>query len=233
MAAFLVCVYLVAGFQFVPLTAMRKLVILTIAAATVGLLVDFAFKPTRVGAALLAVAAGVAALWTFWPVVSARPAAEAWRLGGTAVVSTSFIVGFAQSQLSTDGVRAGAAALGIGMGVGIAAILSASAALGSQGIALAAGAGAYLLPQMIRGRKSFAGATLTLPAMLTAGLLAAASMILAQLPWYSVLTLAAIPVAARLPVPQGAPVWLQAFQCSLYCFVVAGAACALAWPTTD
>jgi len=231
LAAFLTCTYFVSGLQVTPLTAMRKLLILAIAAPIVGVLADFAFKPTRVGAVLLASAAAAAALWMLWPVISTKSPKEAWLLSGTAVVSVAFMLGFAQSQLSSDGVRAGAAGLAMGLGVGIAAIFSASAAIGLQGIALGAGAGAYLLPQMIRGKKSFAGATLTLTAVLPAGLLAAAAMVLAQLPWYSVLALAAVPVAARLPVPQRASVWLQALLCSLYGFVVAGVACALAWPT--
>ena len=69
--------------------------------------------------------------------------------------------------------------------------------------------------------------------MLTAAVvtifIAAAAMILAQLPWYSVLVLALVPVAASLPVPAGARVWLQAVLLSIYGFAVAGIACVLAW----
>lgn len=233
LAAFLTCAHFVFGLQFTPLTATRKVLLLTIAAPVVGILLDFAFKPTRVGAALIALAAAVATLWAFWPVITSRPSAEAWRLGATAAVAAAFMVGFSQSQLATDGVRAGAAGLAVGLGAGITAIIGASAAFGLQGIALGAGAGAFLLPQMIRGKKSFAGATFTATVMLAGSLVAAATMILAQVPWYSVLLLALIPVAARLPLPQGAPVWLQALLCSLYGFVVAAAVCVLAWPSTQ
>jgi hypothetical protein len=83
---------------------------------------------------------------------------------------------------------------------------------------------------MCRGRKGFAGATFTLPAMLTGGLVAVGTMVLAKLPWYALLVLAAVPLAARLPGPAGAPVWLQAVIFSLYGFAVAGLACFLAWP---
>jgi hypothetical protein len=54
-------------------------------------------------------------------------------------------------------------------------------------------------------------------------------MILAQLPWYSVAVLALVPVAAGLPLPAGAALWLQAVLSSFYGLVVAGIACALAW----
>jgi hypothetical protein len=107
--------------------------------------------------------------------------------------------------------------------------LSASATYGLYGIALGAGAGGFLLPQMITGKKSFAGATFTLSAILIGGLVAAGTMVLAKLPWYALLVLALVPVGARLPAPGKAPVWLQAVLLSLYCFVIGAAACALAW----
>jgi hypothetical protein len=84
---------------------------------------------------------------------------------------------------------------------------------------------------MIRGRQSFGGATFTLSAMLTGGLIGAGAMILAKLPWYSLAALALVPVAVRLPGPERAPLWLQAVIFSLYAFVVAGFACFLAWPS--
>jgi hypothetical protein len=231
LAAFATCAYFVSGLQLTPLNAARKILLLSIAAPLLGALVDFAFKPTRAGAALLALAAGAAALWAFWPVLAQKSAREAWLLGATAALAIAFMVGFAQLQLAGDAVRVGSAALGLGLGTGIAAIFGATAMYGLYGIALGAGAGGFLLPQMIGGRKGFAGATFTLSAMLTAGLIGAGAMILAQLPWYALAVLAFVPVAARLPGPEKAPVWLQAVIFSFYAFVVAGLACFLAWPS--
>jgi hypothetical protein len=119
------------------------------------------------------------------------------------------------------------------VGAGTAAIFSASFSYGSYGMALGAGAGAFLLPQMIRGKKAIAGATFTLPAMLIGGLVAVGAMLLAQLPWYSALILALVPVAVRLPGPEKRSVWLQAIVYSTYGFIVAGAACILAWPSSS
>ncbi len=228
-AAFATAVFFVAGFNFTPLTATRKIILLGLTAPIVGILADFAFKPTRLGGVVLALAGAAAALWVFWPVLSQKAAAQAWLFGGTAVIATAWMVGFSQIFLSEHPIRAGSAGLGLGLGTGIAAILSASASYGLYGIALGAGAGAFLLPQMISGRKTDAGATFMLPATLTAGLVAAGAMVLAQLQWYSVLTLALVPVAARLPVPEKAPLWLQAILVSLYTLIVAGVACGLAW----
>lgn len=229
-AGFLACTYFVSGFQLTPLTATRKLFLLAIAAPVIGLLIDFAFKPNPIGVAFLALMAAVGTLWVFWPVLVSKPAAEAWRLSATAALSVGFLVCFGQMALASDAIRAGSAGLGLGLGVGAAAIFGASAVLGFQGIAVGAGSGAFLLPQMLLGRRIFAGATFTVSAMLTAGLIAAAAMVLAELPWYAVAALAAVPVGARLPLPRMAPLWLQAVLCSLYTFLIAGVACALAWP---
>jgi hypothetical protein len=229
-AAFFTTVYLVAGFQFSPLTATRKLFLVAAAAPAVGILIDFAFKPTRFGAALLALAAGGAALWAFGPVLGQRPPAEAWPLLASAIVVAAFAVGFGQVALAGDGVRAGAAALAMGIGAGVASIFSASVAYGSYGLALGAGAGAFLLVQMVTGTKSHAGATFVLPAMLTAALVGAGAMTLAKMPWHVLLVLGLVPLAVRLPGPERAPVWLQAVVFSLYGFAVAALACWLAWP---
>jgi len=227
--AFLVCMQLVSGIQFSPLTATRKILLLAMAAPLAGILVDHAFKPTRFGTLVLALAAGAGALWVVGPVIEQRPPAEAWVLGVAAVAACAFLVGYSQLALADDAVRAGAAALALGVGAGSAAILSASVAYGSYGIALGAGAGAFLLPQMLLGRRFFAGATFTLPAMLIGGLVASGAMVLARLPWYALLVLALVPLAARLPAPARVPVWLQALIFSLYGFAVAGLACFLAW----
>jgi hypothetical protein len=231
-AAFLTTMHLVSGITFSPLTATRKIVLLAMAAPVVGVLVDFAFKPNRLGTLLLALGAAAAVLWAFWPVLAQKPQAEALTLGASAAVALAFMAGFGQLFLGDDGVRAGAAALGAGIATGAAAVIGASAAYGQYAFALAAGAGAFLLPQMILGRRCHAGATFILPAMLLAALLAAGVMVLAKLPWYALLALALVPAAARLPVPAKAPVWLQAVLLSLYCFAVGGAACYLAWPKT-
>src|SRR3954469_2169477 len=77
-AAFATCIYLVSGIQFSPLTATRKLLVLALAAPALGLLVDFAFKPTRLGSVLIAAAAALAALWAFGPVLHQRPGMEGW-----------------------------------------------------------------------------------------------------------------------------------------------------------
>jgi hypothetical protein len=231
-AAFAVSMHLVSGIQFAPLTATRKLFIVALAAATIGPAVDFAFRPTRAGTVILALGAGAAALWVFWPVIAQKTGQQNWLFGAVAAFAVASATGIAHARLASNGLRAGAAGLALGAGAGVGAFLAASLSYALYGIALAAAAGGYLLPQMIRGKAAFAGATFALPATVIGMLVACGAMLLAQFPWYSVLVLALVPVAASLPGPSG-PAWLQAIVLSLYGFVVAAGACLLAWPASS
>ncbi len=231
-AAFCTAVYLISGFGFTPLTATRKIVLLALAAPVIGILFDFAFKPTRLGTAILALAAGLATLWVFWPVLQQKDLNTALLIGGGTAVYVVWLVGFSLAALRAHPVRAGAAGLGIGIGVGVSAVLAASALYGQYGISLGAAGGAFLLPQMLGGKKYEAGATFMLPLALTAGLLGAATLILAQLPWYSLLALGFIPLAARLPAPERSPLWIQAAAVSACTLAVAATAIGLTWQST-
>jgi hypothetical protein len=228
-AAFATAVYFIAGFGFTPLTATRKIILLGLAAPLAGIVVDFAFRPTRLGSYVLGAAGAAAAAWVFWPVLSQKDLARALLPGATAVLATAWVIAYSERRLAGDGVRAGAAGLALGIGTGIASIFGAALTYGLYGVAVAAGSGAFLLVQMVTGKRSYAGATFTLSVTAVAILIAAAAMILAELPWYSVVVLALVPLAANLPLPAGAAPWLQAVLSSLYGFVVAGIACALAW----
>lgn len=231
-AGFAVCVQLTSGFQFTPLTATRKAVLIVLAAAATGPILDLVLKPTKIGIFLITVLAGAAPVWAFWTVLSQKSAAEAWLLGATMAVAATLLVGFALVRLAADSVRAGAAALGGGLGAGVAAILGASISYGLLGVAIAAAAGGFLLPQMLRGKRSDAGATFALPAMLGIALVAAGAMMLAQTPWYSVLALALVGVAAAVPLPSAWPLAVQAIVASLSASAVAVVACGLAYAAT-
>lgn len=232
-AAFLLCVHFVSGLQLTPLTATRKVILLAVAAAAIGPLLDLLLKPTRTAVAVILVATLAGAYWAFWPVLSQRAAPEALLLAASAALALAVLVATGLLRLAGHGVRAGAAGLALGLGAGASAIVAGSLSYGLYGVALGAGAGGFLLPQMIRGTNAAAGATFTLPAMLAGGLVAVGAMLLAQLPWYSLLALAAVPLAVCLPGPRKAAPWLQAIVYSLYGFVVAGVACALAWPSSQ
>lgn len=228
-AAFATAVWLISDFNFTPLTATRKIVLLGLCAAVVGVLLDVAFKPTRIGAALLAIAAGLAALWVFFPILRQKEIAAAVLPGGVAVLLSAWLVGSMQSLLGERPVQSAAAGLMLGLGAGTLAILGASASFGQYGISLGAGAGAFLLVMMITGKPLAAGATFALPAALLSSLLVAGTVILAQLPWFAAAILGLVPLAVRMPGPDRSPVWVQAFVYSLYAAVIAVAAAAVAW----
>lgn len=227
-AAFAVCVSLASGLTFTPLTAARKVVVLGLIAPVVGLAIDFVLRAGRTLTVAVALAFGTLTVWAFGSVLRQEPVPEALLLGGGVAVFVAWLVG-ATLDLAGQPMRAGAAALALGLGAGISAILAASALLGLYGLAVGAGGGAFLLVQMLTGRKLAAGATLTLSASVAAGLVAAAALVLAQLPWYALIALGAIPLAARLPVPDRLPIWVQAFIVSAYGLAAAVVASMLTW----
>lgn len=227
-AGYAVAVALVTGIAVSPLTALRKAVLIALAAPALGLLVDFVLRPGRTLNALIALGCGALSVWTFWSVLQHKPMPAAVALGTVAAVFVAWLVG-ATMALAGDSVRAGAASLVLGLGVGISAIFGASAVLGLYGVGLAAGAGAFLLWQMVTGRRIVAGATLALSAGTAAGLFAAGAMLLAKMPWYALIALALVPLAVRLPVPARFPVWAQAVLLSIYGFVPTLAAFASTW----
>ncbi|MBI3372155.1 MAG: hypothetical protein HY017_10410 [Betaproteobacteria bacterium] len=230
-AGFLTAVFLVSGFQFSPLTATRKLILLGMLAPAIGLVADFAFKPTRATGPVLGAMFGAASVWTFISVLQQKPMNEAVLMGGGIALLTAWLVA-ATYSLRDEPVRLGASGVILGVGVGVAAVLSASASFGQFGIALGAGAGGYLLIQMVLGRVLAGGATFALAAGVTGALLAGASFLLAQLPWMALPLLALIPLAAHAPLPGKAPVWGQAILASIYAVIPAAGAWFLIWQSS-
>lgn len=226
-AGFAATVAMVGNFALDPLTVTRKIVVVGAAAAAFGALADLAFKPTRsAGIVLGAVFAG-ATLWVFSSILSQKIPAEVALLGAGLAGFTWWLVAVTVS-LHYDMVRAGAAALALGLGAGFAALLAASGLLGQYGMALGAGSGAFLLLVMVLGGRVEAGASLTLTVSVLAALVASGAVLLAKLHWTALLALALVPLLVRLPLPRG-PAWMQSVVASVYGFVAAGGALAIAW----
>ncbi|TAK46071.1 MAG: hypothetical protein EPO29_00540 [Betaproteobacteria bacterium] len=227
-AGFATAVYLVVGFEFSPMTTIRKVMLLGLIAPMIGVAADFAFKPTRYTAPLLALSCGAVSIWVFLALLQQRELAQAVLLGGGVAAYVAWLVGF-MVTLRDDSIRAGAASLGLGLGTGVAAVLAASATLGLYAMALGSASGAFLLVQMLAGKRFFAGIAFTLTAGLLAGLLGAASYHLAQLPWHALPVMALLPLAARLPVPAKWPVAGQAVAVSGVTLALAAVSCFLVW----
>ncbi len=227
-AALGTAVYLIGGFAFPPVSAQQKILLIALAVPVLGIVVDLAFKPTRVAGPVLGLIFGLLVLWVGWNVLKQKEPAAAVAAGAGVAALVAWLTG-ALFSLRDAPVRAGAAALTLGLGIAVSAFLSASGSYAQYGASVGAGAGAFLLVQMLLGRGIAAGATFTLSAGVACGLLLAGAALASPLPWYAAVVLALVPVATLLPLPK-AGIWLQAVVASLYGGIAAAAACLLSWP---
>jgi hypothetical protein len=227
-AALGTAVYLIGGFAFPPVSAQQKILLISLAVPVLGMIVDIGFKPTRVAGPVLGLVFGLLAVWVGWNVLKQKDVAAALAVAAGVAALVAWLTG-ACFALRDDPVRAGAAALTLGLGVGISALLSASGSYAQYGASVGAGAGAFLLVQMLLGRTIAAGATFTLSTGVACGLIAAGAALGAQLPWYAAVVLALTPIATLLPLPKSG-LWLQAVVASVYGGIISAAACLLSWP---
>lgn len=178
----------------------------------------------------VALLAGLAAVWVVLRLLQQKETTDALLAGAA---SALYLAALVESTLrvGSDSVRGAANGLVLGLASGALALLGASALLAQVGIAVGAAAGATLLVQMIAGRCTPAGATLSLPASVVAGLVGLLAVFTGALPWYCLLPTLAIPWATRL-VPVGSrPVWLTAFLTAIVAFIPLLLALGLAWFT--
>lgn len=228
---FAALIALAIGFSFESLTSTRKLVLVGLLTLLPLLLLELREGSThpaaRSGVALLA---GLAGVWVALRVLQQKETATALLAGAA---TAFYLAALVESTLrvGSDTVRGAAAGLMLGLAGGALALLGASALLAQMGIAVGAAAGATLLVQMVAGKRSPTGATLSLPASVVAGLVGVLAVFTGSLPWYCLLPTLAIPWATRL-VPAGSrPVWLTAFLTALAAFAALLLAVGLAWFT--
>lgn len=225
-AGFAATVYLISDFNIEPLTASRKIILLGLASAAIGLLVS----PLKNNwpRPLLALAASGAAIWMAQRILQQQSSTDLLAWGAGLAALSGWLVLW-NDLLHNDSVRAGSAGLGLGIGVGGAALFAGSALLGQLSLALGAAAGAYLLIQMLANSPLPGGRLLTLPSALIPALCVSLAALTTPLPWYVLPVIATIPVAAQVPVPAKAAVWLQCILTSLATLLCAGVAVYLTW----
>lgn len=235
LAGFCTTAWLIGELHFMPLTALRrKLMLVAVAAPALGLLADVALRAGRTTAYVLGVLAAIAAVWVFSGMLVQKPTVQAFIVGGGMVLFVAWTVAFTAS-LHANSVRAGAAGLGLGLGAGVAALVSAPSSFAYLALALGAASGGFLLVQMLVGRID-AGLAFCLAAGVQAALVAAA-LLGTNLGWTELAILAAVPLAARLPLPMRWPVWGQTLVAACYTLICGGAAAAAAhvqkrgWPS--
>ena len=228
MLGFYAAVYLIAGFDYVPLTSTRKILLLGLGMTAVALLLDALRVNARVGFGALFWLAGAALVWVLWPVVRREELQAALALGGAGAIYAVVMTSLA-SELGAKPRHAGVALLMVSLGTGGAALMGASALLGQLGLALGAACGAWLLLAMWKPDIGV-GSTLTLPVGFLSALLGYGAFVYARLPWFSLLPLALIPLVARFVAPDEAVAsWRQTAWLVLFTSPLAALAVFLAW----
>jgi len=198
-AGFAATVYLASDFGISPLTSSRKIVWLGLSSAAFGLL--FSLVRLSVFSSLLPILGGAASIWVALRILQNQPPQTAllWGAGCAAYVT---LVVWGMDKLETDSLRSANAGAALGFGTGGAALVGASALLGQFGLALGSAAAALALIQMIANRTFATGRIFTLPLAVIAATTGCMAVLSARLPWYALIMLVLIPVAARLmPLP--------------------------------
>lgn len=224
---FYASVSLITGFEFTPLTSTRKLVLIGMCAAAVGLALDYLAAKPRQLYPLLAVLGGGTVLWLIWSPLIRMESPALWMHGAGSIAYVVWIL-LAFEGLRSRALRADAALMSLGLGTGIAALMGASALLGQLASALAAATGALLLLSIFK-KTLPVGLLMLLPAALLSGLIGISAVTYAKLPWVSLLALATIPLLARIPLPQKLPLWGQAAALVTLTLPAAAGAIYLVW----
>lgn len=230
-AGFLCAVALTMGFGFESLTSVKKLVLVGIAAAALGVVLEIMTSQPRWAHRLsMALGVSLAVLWVLQRILMQRDAMTATLAGAGAVVySLALLAG--GERASQDPVCAAATALVVGLASGALALLGASAQLAQLGITLGAGAGAALLVQMLTRTSAPVGWTLGFAALVVAGLVGLLAVFTGSLPWYCLLPLPFVAWCVKLAPGYARPVWQRAVLSVLFALAPALIAVALAWFT--
>ena len=230
-AGFAATVFLASNFSVDPLTASRKIVWLGIAASMVGVLLA-GFNLSGVNGSVwrpvLSILSGAAAIWVGLPILQHQALNVALQWGVGCALFVTWLV-FWMDGLHDTSVRAGSAGMALGLGAGGAALLGGSGLLGQFGLAVGAAAGAYLMIQMVGNRRLPCGRSYTLPLSLITGLVACVAVLTTQLPWYALIPLAVIPLAAKIPVSEKLMLWVQSLLLSAATLSCAATAVYLTW----
>jgi len=194
--AFYSSVYLIIGFDLIPLTSTRKIIILGFVAFLVGLGLDLKTMNKPILPFILAILVAIGILWIVWPVLMRKEGSELWVIA----VSTSLYVAwltFSLHKLQPRTPRISVSIFALALGTGASAMLGASALLGQMGIAIAAAAGVFILFTAVLSNFKLAN-NYVLPSVVLCGYIGIAGVIYASLPWYSLLPLIFIPLTAQI-----------------------------------
>lgn len=195
---FYAAVYLIHGFDWLPLRSTNKIMWLGLGATAIGLALDAYPGPRKPIVPLLFAAGAAAVIWLIWPKLMRSDDLELALLAGGAIVYGGWLVA------SFDGLRdkplaADSALLALALGVGLAAVFGASASYGQMASAIAAAVAARWLLHVI-GKPCTIGTMGVLPLAMLCTVFSFGALVYARMPWYVLPLLALIPLLARVPL---------------------------------
>jgi len=226
--AYATMVALDTGFTLSPLTVSRRSWLIALLAPLVGVAADSYRRSPRRTAQALPVVAALVSPWVYWTLIGNHEGSRSAAVGAGIAIYFAALVA-AVLRLRDDGLRCGAAGLGLGIAAGIAGIVSASIGALVAGAALAAACGAMLVVQIALARMIAPGFTGALPIGMIAALIAVGAQQLAEFPWYALLLMLLVPLAASLPVPRPEARVSRAAVLSLLALAAAILPIAAAW----
>ena len=207
LAGFAITIYLTSGFAYAPLTGTRKIIWLGIASGLIA--IPLSLLNWSLWRPVITVLAACAAVWVGLHLLLQQAVATALQWGAGCALFAGWIA-FWMDELHDSPVRAASAGMALGLGSGAVLWVAGAYLLGKFNLAVGSAAFAYLFIMFASNSHLSCGRSFTLPLSLVAGLGACFVLLTTQLPWYALAPLAAIPLAAKLPVSDGAPVWVQA-----------------------
>jgi hypothetical protein len=226
-AGFAVTVYLASDFNMAPLTSSRKIVVLGLSAALLGLSMDtLRFRSHR---SVLSILGGIAALWAVQRILQNQDTIHMllWGTGCMAYVY-SLIWGMDRT-LDQSPLHTSSAAAALGLGTGAAALIGASALLGQFGLAIGSAALAHLFIQVLTNKTLPTGHILVLPVAMVSGLAGCIAVLSAKLPWYALLLMAVVPLTGSLIQNSARSCRINGPLLFLLSFAPAAVAIFLAW----
>lgn len=231
-AGFLISVGLINGATITPLTGTRKIILLVLGSLVLAALAPLLIRQIKLQRAVAPILTILALLWIFWKVV-ARMEFSGILLFLAGGLALAIWLAWTFERIARDDARLHGAGLGLLLGTGLSATAGASALLGQLALALAAATGGVLLAWVLIGRAARSAnlnASIgTLPYVLAATLFGLAAVVFARMPWYALIPLASIPLAASLvPVKTDSP-FLAALLYSLPGLVIALATAFWVW----
>ena len=225
-AGFSVTIYLASDFNFEPLTSMRKLVLCGLIGSL--LAIPLGLIQSRWIQALLPVIAGTAVIWVSYRILQQQESLVIAQWGAACVIYVAILVWSMDQLHNHEPLRAASAATALGFGTGGAALVGASALLGQLGLAIGSAAVAYLLVQVFIKQLPATGRVFTFPIALITGLIGCVAVLSSELPWYTLIFLAGIPLTARLPL-YSASILIKSMQLLLVTCSLAGVTIFLTW----